>query len=460
MPQLDHLDDVQLNWGRQLGWGGCTAGRAACGEAGGRWLDRDTNPCLDFQRIGESIQRPLELCSCEGLEALPPVGKEYQQGYKLVNDRLPKGRQRLHRAADYRRAHKPQRHKIVPDQLQLPSTVEGVQLATAASVTFGQLRAIAASLDSTPLQNCIAAARNYHPDPERQVEKAMVNVGTLLADQVQGRIATEVDPRLANDKGEEESRGRQKRRDGMVLKARALLSLYREAGLPRDRLLFRLPATWAGVQAARQLESANIPTQLQVHSLVQGAAAAQAGVSVISVNVGRTREWYARHPGAIRDPQGPRQDAGGLSGPDPGVALACDVYNYVKAYHQRTQVMASGLRTREDAEALAGCDFLLLPGSVIQALAATPTAAGYNDGWRAGGPGGEEEEEPGLRARLSPEAAKAAAPAEMEQLTEALFRERLGQAGSELLARALKDSVESVDALGSLARATTGRSST
>ncbi|KAJ9509085.1 hypothetical protein QJQ45_001576 [Haematococcus lacustris] len=35
------------------------------------------------ERIGESMQRPLELCSYEGLEALPPVGKEYQQGYKL-----------------------------------------------------------------------------------------------------------------------------------------------------------------------------------------------------------------------------------------------------------------------------------------------------------------------------------------------------------------------------------------
>ncbi|KAJ9510013.1 hypothetical protein QJQ45_011653 [Haematococcus lacustris] len=34
---------------------------------------------------------PLELCSYEGLEALPTVGEEYQQGYKLVNDRLPKG---------------------------------------------------------------------------------------------------------------------------------------------------------------------------------------------------------------------------------------------------------------------------------------------------------------------------------------------------------------------------------
>ncbi|KAJ9523627.1 hypothetical protein QJQ45_007295 [Haematococcus lacustris] len=69
----------------------------------GRWLDRDTNPCLNFQRIGESKQRPLELCSWKDREALPPVGKEYQQGYKRVNDRLPKVKQRLHRAAEYRR---------------------------------------------------------------------------------------------------------------------------------------------------------------------------------------------------------------------------------------------------------------------------------------------------------------------------------------------------------------------
>ncbi|KAJ9509130.1 hypothetical protein QJQ45_001619 [Haematococcus lacustris] len=55
------------------------------------------------QRIGESKQRPLELCQWDDLEALPPVGKEYQQGYKLVNDRLAKGRKRLLRAAEYRR---------------------------------------------------------------------------------------------------------------------------------------------------------------------------------------------------------------------------------------------------------------------------------------------------------------------------------------------------------------------
>ncbi|KAJ9522247.1 hypothetical protein QJQ45_008071 [Haematococcus lacustris] len=69
----------------------------------GRWLDRDTNACLNFQRIGESKQRPIELFQWDDLEALPSIGKEYQQRYKLVNDRLPKVRQRLHRAAEYRR---------------------------------------------------------------------------------------------------------------------------------------------------------------------------------------------------------------------------------------------------------------------------------------------------------------------------------------------------------------------
>ncbi|KAJ9505743.1 hypothetical protein QJQ45_029263 [Haematococcus lacustris] len=53
--------------------------------------------------IGESMQRPIELCQWDDLEALPAIGEEYQQRYKLVNDRLPKGRHWLHRAAEYRR---------------------------------------------------------------------------------------------------------------------------------------------------------------------------------------------------------------------------------------------------------------------------------------------------------------------------------------------------------------------
>ncbi|GFH27586.1 ML domain-containing protein, partial [Haematococcus lacustris] len=56
---------------------------AHCNDPWGRWLDRDINGCLNLQRIAESVQRPLELCSWEG--------DEYQQRYKLVNYRLPKG---------------------------------------------------------------------------------------------------------------------------------------------------------------------------------------------------------------------------------------------------------------------------------------------------------------------------------------------------------------------------------
>ncbi|KAJ9526271.1 hypothetical protein QJQ45_009740 [Haematococcus lacustris] len=92
--------------GTQGGWG-ATAVLQACRKAPpwGSWLDRDTNGCLNFQNIGESMQRPLELCNWDDLEALPPIGEEYQQRFKLVNDRLPKGRQRLHRAAEYRRGY-------------------------------------------------------------------------------------------------------------------------------------------------------------------------------------------------------------------------------------------------------------------------------------------------------------------------------------------------------------------
>lgn len=77
-------------------------------------------------------------------------------------------------------------------------------------------------------------------------------------------------------------------------------------------------------------------------------AAAQAGASVLQPNVGRVRDWYARHPGAIRDPHGPREDSGYASRSDPGRALVAQLYNYVAKHHGgRTKIMASGLRSVE-----------------------------------------------------------------------------------------------------------------
>ncbi|KAJ9525377.1 hypothetical protein QJQ45_003219 [Haematococcus lacustris] len=124
-------------------------GLSRCHQAppGGRWLDRDTNGCLNLQRIGESRQRPIELCQWDDLEALPPIGKEYQQGYKLVYDRLPKGRQWLHRAAEYRRGPsdaldiKPAVSPLEPRALQLYPGLSACHPA-AAGQPVGDLRLV------------------------------------------------------------------------------------------------------------------------------------------------------------------------------------------------------------------------------------------------------------------------------------------------------------------------------
>lgn len=47
----------------------------------------------------------------------------------------------------------------------------------------------------------------------------------------------------------------------MVSKAQGLLSLYEEMGVKKDKLIFRVPATWAGIQAAAALEKEGIATQ-------------------------------------------------------------------------------------------------------------------------------------------------------------------------------------------------------
>lgn len=44
----------------------------------------------------------------------------------------------------------------------------------------------------------------------------------------------------------------------MLSRAHTLIENYKENGVSIDRLLIRLPATWQGIQAAKQLESEGI----------------------------------------------------------------------------------------------------------------------------------------------------------------------------------------------------------
>lgn len=80
-------------------------------------------------------------------------------------------------------------------------------------------------------------------------DKFAVAVGAGILKVIHGRISTEVDARLSFDE------------PALLAKARQLIGLYEQAGVPRDRVLIKLASTWEGIRAAEKLEKkASRPT--------------------------------------------------------------------------------------------------------------------------------------------------------------------------------------------------------
>ncbi|XP_057857299.1 uncharacterized protein LOC131066538 isoform X2 [Cryptomeria japonica] len=200
--------------------------------------------------------------------------------------------------------------------------------------------------------------------------KAVVNVGAQLAKVVPGRVSTEVDARLAYDT------------HGTIRKVHELLKLYKEVEVPQERLLFKIPATWQGIEASRLLEAEGIQTHVTfVYSFPQAAAAAQAGSSVIQMFIGRVRDWARNH-------NGDQEIENALSrGEDPGIALVnphthqvklCDFgsakilvtksFNYIHKYGHKSKLMAAAIRNKQDIFSLLGVDYLIVPLKILQSL--------------------------------------------------------------------------------------------
>ena len=97
-----------------------------------------------------------------------------------------------------------------------------------------------------PIESALAYVDNAQPKEKDSLglvhcslDKAMVNLGSLLAEQVDGRVSTEVDARFANDK------------DKIIEEVMYLSKLYDEVGVENSKILYRIPATWDGIQAAK-----------------------------------------------------------------------------------------------------------------------------------------------------------------------------------------------------------------
>jgi len=192
-----------------------------------------------------------------------------------------------------------------------------------------------------------AHGKDTHHKVEIALDKLAVNFGIEILKLVPGRVSTEVDARLSFDT------------EANIKKARELIALYKEAGIDKERILIKIASTWEGIQAAKQLEKEGIHCNLTLlFSLVQAAACAEAGITLISPFVGRITDFYKQKENKTYAPQ-----------EDPGVLSVQRIYNYFKKFGYKTVVMGASFRTKEQVIELAGCDLLTVSPALLEELA-------------------------------------------------------------------------------------------
>ena len=207
--------------------------------------------------------------------------------------------------------------------------------------------------DYAPLLTQTVAA---HPGValDELVDRLLVRFGCEILALVPGRVSTEVDARLSFDTA------------ATVARAQRLIALYRAEGVPVERVLIKVAATWEGIQAAQLLERQGIHTNLTLlFSFAQAVACGQAGVQLISPFVGRIYDWYKKAAGPAWD------EAAQAGAHDPGVRSVRRIYEHYKRFGIHTEVMGASFRNVGQIQALAGCDLLTISPELLAELAAS-----------------------------------------------------------------------------------------
>src|SRR6266446_784886 len=78
------------------------------------------------------------------------------------------------------------------------------------------------------------------------MDDLLVLFGVEILKVVPGRVSTETDADLSFDS------------HGLIEKAHRFISLYREQGIGRERVLIKIASTWEGIRAAEQLQREGI----------------------------------------------------------------------------------------------------------------------------------------------------------------------------------------------------------
>jgi transaldolase len=178
------------------------------------------------------------------------------------------------------------------------------------------------------------------------MDEVLILFGVEILKIVPGRVSTETDASLSFDT------------PGLLGKARRFIALYRDKGIPRERILIKIASTWEGVQAARVLHGEGINCNMTLlFSLAQAVACAQANAKLISPFVGRILDWYKAKAGKDFSPA-----------EDPGVLSVREIYAYYKKFGHPTEVMGASFRNKGEILELAGCDLLTISPNLLKEL--------------------------------------------------------------------------------------------
>lgn len=178
-------------------------------------------------------------------------------------------------------------------------------------------------------------------------DRLSVNFGTEITKIVPGLVSVEVDASIAFKPQQTADR------------ARRMIGMFAEKGVPKERILIKVASTWYGIKAAEQLEKEGISCNLTLifNLEAQAAACAEAKVTLISPFVGRVSDWQKANVGPIKDIE-----------EDMGVQLVRGIYDYYKKYGYNTVVMAASFRNKDQITALAGCDKITISPKLLQEL--------------------------------------------------------------------------------------------
>jgi transaldolase len=202
------------------------------------------------------------------------------------------------------------------------------------------------SLIDEAISYAIEKEENFQSRIDVAMDKLSVNFGKKISENVPGYVSTEVDARLSFDT------------EGTLTKARRIIAMYKEMGVDKSKVLIKIASTYEGIKAGEILQKEGISCNLTLlFSLIQAAACAEAGITLISPFVGRIMDWHKAKTGLTYN-----------GNEDPGVVSVKEIYRYYKKFGYSTIVMGASFRNIGEILSLAGCDRLTIAPSLLEEL--------------------------------------------------------------------------------------------